>query len=518
MTSTNIDLSTCAHSQSIDCDVCIVGAGAAGSYLAFKLAQAGKKVAVLEAGDAKGVDAHSVGFVPEFLTNYYPGAIEGRSFGLGGSTSRWGGLLVPHTENDSDHDDADDSRAASWRDIVGVVTENKNSVLSDLGYAREPDFAGYANTQLSKSTLDGCKQAGLVVVSSLFLPFRHKNLSFFLTRRRLESVHVYRNAVVSSWETSKTHRVAEIRSLKACSRTGHTLNVQAKSFVISAGTIETTRILLELDDSSADLTLSPDLGKYLGDHLSIPIADVANRDLKRTTADFAPRFAGPWMRSLRFISTGRERKQPRSFSHFVFENENPGFKLAKNVLSSVQAKRWPNISMNEIAAGLGGAFRLGAYRYLRSKLFIPRDTQTRLQLDIEQQPSARNSITLGVTRDAYNRKVAQIDWRISDRDMDLAQSTADLLLQQWMLSDLPSLVRRDLRDNSEKPHDAYHPVGTCRLGIDDRAVVDLGLKVCGTSNLFAVTTGVLPTAGTANPTFTMLCLVLELSRRILQQL
>ena len=57
-----------------------------------------------------------------------------------------------------------------------------------------------------------------------------------------------------------------------------------------------------------------------------------------------------------------------------------------------------------------------------------------------------------------------------------------------------------------KPHDAYHPVGVCRMGTDSEAVVDQNLKVWGIENMWVVSTAVLPSAGTANPTFTMLCL------------
>ena len=72
--------------------------------------------------------------------------------------------------------------------------------------------------------------------------------------------------------------------------------------------------------------------------------------------------------------------------------------------------------------------------------------------------------------------------------------------------------------NGPKPHDAYHPVGTCRLGIDKGAVVDTDLRVQGTDNLWVLSTGVLPSAGTANPTFTMLCLGDELADRLILEL
>ena len=63
----------------------------------------------------------------------------------------------------------------------------------------------------------------------------------------------------------------------------------------------------------------------------------------------------------------------------------------------------------------------------------------------------------------------------------------------------------------QKPHDAYHPVGTCRLGEDRESVVSPDLKVHGTSNVFLLSTAVFPSAGSANPTFSMLCFAERLS-------
>ena len=515
MASTSIDL--CANekkAQSIECDVCIVGAGAAGAYLACQLARRGKNVVVLEAGDEKGTSAVSAGFMPEFLNNYYPGAVEGRSFGIGGSTSRWGGLLAPHSANDFECEPVDEDRSAAWRHIVDVVSANQTKVLSALGYLNEPDFDGFANIHLSKKDRCAFHQAGIAVVASLFLPIRRKNLSFLLFQSHMKSVRVFRNAVVNNWEIGKTDKASIVRSVTAVSRNHRTVQVLAKSYVVAAGTIETTRVLLEIASSTYGPSLSPEIGRFLGDHLSIPIADVVDRDLKRTTSAFAPRFDGPWMRSFRFIVSSRKKAQSRSFAHFIFDIDNSGFKVAKSVLAALQARRWPNVSATEVALGIGGVCRLGASRYLLSRLHVPSRTRTRLQLDIEQQPSAQNRIRLGTSCDQFDRRIAQIDWRISDSDMDQVRSASCELLKRWRESDLPELAVRDIGAEAEKPHDAYHPVGTCRIGRDDLAVVDFDLRVNGTENLYAATTGVLPTAGTANPTFTLLCLAHGLSTRL----
>jgi choline dehydrogenase-like flavoprotein len=87
----DLDGSKSKH-QFISADVCIIGAGAAGIYLAAELSKKDIDVVLIEAGPSKSVDSNTIGFSAIFNNNYYPGSVEGRSFGMGGTTSRWGGF------------------------------------------------------------------------------------------------------------------------------------------------------------------------------------------------------------------------------------------------------------------------------------------------------------------------------------------------------------------------------------------------------------------------------------------
>jgi len=52
------------------------------------------------------------------------------------------------------------------------------------------------------------------------------------------------------------------------------------------------------------------------------------------------------------------------------------------------------------------------------------------------------------------------------------------------------------------------------MGADPEAVVDLDLRVRGTANMWLASTAAFPSAGTANPTFSLLCLVSALADRL----
>jgi choline dehydrogenase-like flavoprotein len=516
------DLAAVASRHStVEADVCVIGAGAAGIYLATQLAQRGGRVVLLEAGPANGVDSSSVGFDAVFGLDPYPAATTGRFFGMGGSTTRWGGALIPHTAADLRELDAS---ANAWSHIVNTVREKTPAVLRHLGFAGVPDFESFAERSLGQAAT-ALVNSGFQVQSGLYLPFRRKNLVCLLNHQavRSDALRVYFNAVAQSWEIrAGTGGAAMLRRLVAVSRNRNELRVTAGKFVICAGAIESARMLLEMQDASPQPVLRETSrpGCYLGDHLSMPIADVVSGCVDQTASLFGPRFSGAWMRSYRLLESEPPSHTPRTFAHFIFSNRSRGFELAKVLLGALQQRRLPRVNLGDMLGGGGDLTRLGYGRFVQSRLYIPAGTPVHLQLDMEQVPVRENRVTLTDQRDDYGRRVARIDWHISPQDIDALAASAQRYLSRWpgAKAGLPELRPRPVAcgddGESAKPYDAYHPVGTCRMGDDAEAVVDETLKVCGLDNLWLVSTGVLPSAGTANPTFTMLCLGQALSERL----
>lgn len=495
-----------------ECDVCIVGAGAAGIFLAHKLATAGRSVVLLEAGPRICQDGATVGIEALLPETDYCGSTAGRFFGLGGSTSRWGGLLISHSRHDL-RPVAPDTFDA-WSHIVRLVELHQSDVASTLQVDAERGHVAKARRFMGRAHGD-LESSGIQTLAGEFLPFRRKNLSFLLGGSPPRgSLKVFLQAVAVSWQRGAGCDVASVDV--RCPSGGFT--VKARRFVLTAGTIECSRILLEMRRQLGDglFSAADSIGRGLSDHLSCAVADVAEGDDRLCIKQFAPYFAQGRMRNLRFVDASPPADAPRWFGHFIFHSDNPGFLLAKKLFTSLQARRLERISLAEFLRGAAGLSALGFKRYVTRRLHVQAGTPIRMQLDVEQVPDPSNRVTLVDEKDRFGRHKARIDWAVRDRDLENIDRTARRLLELWPTDQarLPRLVRADANAESSKPHDAYHPVGTCRLGADPEAVVSPELRVRGTDNLYVLSTAVFPTAGTANPTFSMLCLGRELASHL----
>lgn len=514
-----IDLATVAEAQqSVTCSVCIIGAGAAGIYLGNRLASKGIDVVLVEAGGSVCGSFAEIGFHADFGQEAYPGATQGRFFGVGGTTSRWGGLLFPHSRLDERVES--EFEPDQWPNVIDAVDQHGPTVLKQLGYAIDGDFTGFAERTLGRiaPALIG---AGLQPAASLFIPFRKRNFATQLGQGLggTNCVRVFTNAVVSRWAMRDDDAQSEqIASVTAVSTNERTVTIQADRFVIAAGTIESTRLLLELDSQfSRRITRSTSaVGAYMSDHLSCTVADTDSSDVNKAVRLLAPRFQRGWMRNLRFMEMSPPVGTVRSFAHLVFEHSSSGFNVVREVLIGLQSRKLPHLSPGDLFSGLTGGIALAWGRYGLNRLHIAKGTRSRLLLDTEQLPVRDNRIELGTITDRFGRRNPIIHWTITPQDLENMATIGSRIVDTWNRSslDLPRLVPRDLHWDSSRPYDTFHPVGTCRMGVDDEAVVSPDLQVYGVDNLWVTSTAVLPTAGTANPTYTLLCLAEGLSERM----
>ena len=123
-------------------------------------------------------------------------------------------------------------------------------------------------------------------------------------------------------------------------------------------------------------------------------------------------------------------------------------------------------------------------------------------------------ISLSKTKDCYGNKKACIKWHVSDADINKFKKIGNNFVNDWNEMFHEIEIEDSNKYSNEKPYDVYHPVGTCRIGSDEKAVVDLNFKVKNHSNLYTINSGIIPTAGIANPTFSLFCFAEHLTKVI----
>jgi len=489
--------------QAFSCEVCIVGAGAAGLYLATRLAELKVDTVVLEAGNVETCIPQFAGFETSFPEQIYEGANKGRGFGLGGTTALWGGVLAPYTTNDSRQ--SSDESAQAWGRIIELVNMHSATVLKRLGFE---DPATCCESVPLRSTQS--EVPGLRIQNAEVLPFGLRNFRSLLpvSEKKPACLRVVVNAVVNHWITDPHNQATKGLTVLTSTIAHSNLSVQARVFVIAAGAIETTRILLEINRGTGldHVRHQVSLGRFLGDHLSCAIARPEEKETIQTIKRFGPKFRHGRIRMRRLVPAVPGPFTPKFFAHFVFDQNSPGFVLARSVLSARQKREWPELELMQWLNGASGLVSLAWRRLVYQDLHIPAKTPIRLHVDMEQIPSTENRVFLQNETDVYGRQKAAVNWAIRSADFQQLEALKSELLAAWGHSEFLPAIRSLPDTDLANPYGTYHPVGTTRMGPDRESTLTLHLQVRGFENLYALSTAAFPSAGTANPTFSLLCM------------
>lgn len=517
-----------ADHQSRRAEICVVGAGIAGLLLGTRLARAGRRAIVLESGGLRPDAAHDALNAVEDVAGFYSGAQAGRTRALGGTSSLWGGRMLPLT--------ADDMAARpelglpAWpiapADLAPYGTEIERLFGVDdltfgggfLGEAGRPDAFPRADPD--------------------FLPrwpkwpdFRRCNLAILLRSEleRADGAEIWTDATVR--DVVLDRETGRLAAVEAASLSGRRLTVLADRFVLCAGTIETTRLLLWLDARSDGRAFAGTaaLGRYFQDHLSTPLGRLRPSDPASASRLFGYHFVRATRRNLHLETTAAAQEADGVAAAFAQVAIEPAasspLNVVKNFLRGLQ-RRELDLPAREVLGLVGeipNLTRMAAWRYLRGRLYLPADTALLLSGVVEQLPSATNRVTLSGRRDATGMPVARLDWRIGEGDVRCFRKLAERVDGYWRRAGFDRVCPIAWRDGgkpgeaiaAEPGMDISHPSGSFRMGTDPAgSVVDPDLRCHAVPNVTAVSAGVFPRAGSANPTYTIMQLALRAADRI----
>jgi choline dehydrogenase-like flavoprotein len=198
-----------------------------------------------------------------------------------------------------------------------------------------------------------------------------------------------------------------------------------------------------------------------------------------------------------------------SFRDGEFRGDRAGFRISLNN-DGWSRKAAPYAEIIDLVAGKG---LIGAD--LQAALFDRVSRQLRLSCSVEVAPDPSNRVELSAKTDALGLPVPKITFTPPEYSLDgLAQATE-------AMADIFRLVGASSVDlGVDNAYDgAGHIMGTCRMGPDPgSSVVDPQCRAHDHPNLFIVGSSVFPTVGSPNPTLTIVALALRAAQDIASQL
>jgi choline dehydrogenase-like flavoprotein len=462
------------------CDVCIIGAGAAGISLARELRGGRGRVCVLESGglepDAEtqalyrghGTGLANDGYVETSRLRYF-----------GGSTNHWWGMCAPL--------DAHDFEPRPWVPHSGWPLSR---VDLDPYYARAQPVCQLGPFDYDPAAWDPDPPPLGPRAERRMWQYGPPTRFGAVYREELRastnvSVHLFANAVdLSASDSGRRVERVVVKTLA-----GGQFTVAARTVVLAAGGIENPRLLLGSDGVvNGGLGNGRDLvGRFFMDHPHRHPAGEILFDDPRLAAWSGKQVA----RGTRFlIHLGIRPEVQRQ--HGLL---NGSIQLVHPWGAEDETERSLLSLLRDLAGGAGA----GAPK--RAELFAR----------IEQAPNPESRVRLSEERDALGQRRVVLDWRLGALERDALQRILEMLAEDLAAAGT-ARVRIGTDAAPAREFGGEHHMGTTRMSDDPATgVVDRDCRVHGIENLYVAGSAVFPTVGWANPTLTIVALSLRLA-------
>jgi len=541
-----IDARTIPTDEIIETEVCIIGAGPAGTTLAREFIGQDFRVCLLESGRTEPDEQLQPLCEGEIIGDIYQDLSKSRCRQFGGTANLW----LDHTGDDHysvrllpldniDFEKRDGLPYSGWpfdKSHLDPFYKRAQHLcrLRPFAYNAED----WEDEQTPRLPFTGER------IATTMYQFGPRNVFPDELRReisRSRNITTYLNANVVEIETNDTARnVTHVRV--ACSQ-GNKFWVAAKVFILATGGIENARLLL-LSDKTQNVGLGNQhdlVGRFFMEHpiFRLGVFRPANRQQIFNSAGL---YDLHWANNLLVMGKlslteelMRQRQLLNTYMMLVprsiYRDESPAVKSLKILLSSIRQAKLPKDALQHLSNGISNiddvltriyrrAFKVKESRYTVSQGgwsscqgYEKRFSAFEVWAITEQIPNPDIRVTLGDEQDLLGlRKIQPLRWRWSDLEINSIQQTQEILreeIESAGLGQFQSLVELD------RSVGGRHQIGTTRMHIDPKqGVVDEHCRVHDVSNLFIAGSSVFPTEGAANPTLTIIALAIRLADQV----
>ena len=518
-----VDLNSSQEVSDVHCDVCVVGAGAAGLAIATEMLKTHKNIVVLESGGLEHEPATQALYDVEISGLPHAGATQGRFRVCGGSTTKWGGQALPLMPSDFEKRDwvahsgwplqFDELKPYYDRACQFLLVDNRNFDTDLFAYLHarpslfDPDKIWYHFSKWSPKPS----------LRETYLPALQDS-----TRCKL-----LLHANVTRIILEKT--LNRVSAVTARSLAGKTVTVRPKKLVLCVGGIETARLLLTNDtQQKSGIGNEYDLvGRYFQDHPNALVGWVKSQHAKqvqRLFNVFHKRGLKYSVRCTAASSWQRENRTLNASMGITFVQDGTLFQDLRDVHATLRSGRVSLDLFRKLARAATHPSQVvtPVWHYaVRGRSFAP-GAGLRVGLTCEQEPDPESRILLSEQTDALGVRRANVRWRLTDLTWFTFRQFAELLREQFREADLGEIeldpwLHQDATGWREHISDQYHHMGTARMHDSPRqGVVDPNCRFHDVSNLYIAGSAVFPTSGHSNPTLTILALSMRLADQLKQ--
>jgi choline dehydrogenase-like flavoprotein len=520
-----IDLAAAdAPIEAIRSQVCVVGAGIAGLTLALKLTRQGIDVVLLEAGGHE-IEAGGQRLFAEaqLKGRTHVGTSEGRFRVFGGTSLRWGGQLLAMSR------EAAVAWPIGWEELASFTAEAERLLEVD-----ELPFDGaefFAATHAMRPALLA-ELEGVDARLSKWMGFSRRNLAATVGRDLLADrrARVYLHAQVTELLLAASGE--RVEAVVAKNAAGRLFRFEAKEFVVAAGTVETSRLLLASRSVAAEGVGNANdrVGRDFHDHPTLPVATITGAARERVLRELRPWVFGGTVHSVKLEASRalRERMGLNAIlAHIAIdEPEGSGVAVVREMLTGLQRGELRRALTTHAMHVPGAALEAGRLAWeakMRHRRFVSEGATVKLQFNVAQDIPSGSRITLGSEVDDGGVPQVVVDWRVSGNEIETLRKYAAHLKEQFEAIGLTGVewVPEMFMEGAPLPgmEDARHAMGGACMGVDPRSsVVDTEMMVHGVANLSIAGAATFPTGGAQLPTLTMMALALRLAERLAAQL
>ncbi|MEM8987367.1 MAG: GMC family oxidoreductase [Pseudomonadota bacterium] len=518
------DIRNVPDQDALECDLCIIGGGAAGISLALEFAGTNTNVILLESG---GFD-----FEPD-VQDLYIGENAGLPYYtldatrlryFGGSTNHWAGWCRPFDPIDFEKRDwvRDSGWPITYKEFSRYLP--RAAALCELpsnNYDPDHWISNYA-AHIHAETDTAFGEEFRSAVFQFSTPTRFGE-AYRDRLDKADNIKVFLNANVFHIDTNDNPNIVDAVNVKTLDGTSY--KVAPKAVVLAAGGIENARLLLASNNTHKQgLANGAGLvGRYFADHLELASGYILSPDSGDLFNSFMTSPATPVTFAIDLTSNAQKRHRLLNMDitlHSVsnFTETSEGFGAVRRLKRSFDQGQWPDNFFSDVGAAILNMDDV--FSYLFNSNAAGDDSVFLLYNRCEVVPNPDSRITLSGRKDKIGMPRTKLDWRLTEQDYLSIEKTHKQLgkaLGQNSLGRVKVELENRFKSWPAVLQGGHHHMGSTRMAADPKhGVVDANCRTFDIGNLYVAGSSVFPTYGKANPTLNLLALTMRLADHLKQ--